>query len=321
MVLLLSGSARMLHAQVSDFSFRIGQSRLDSSYKYNSRAISDLAANINGSNGQVSIYAYSSPDGSTARNRQLAKQRASSIKTLLESQNAGLTFNIYIIDEDWDGVASYLKHSKEEWAKEALEIVNNSDKSKRKQLLQELWVGEAWDHLMRNCFPALRRVCARFSPPVSVEQANSSALVTLGFNNSSSVPKIDSQTASLIKDIISSNPASVTITAYASPEGTESYNQKLSVRRALRVMDILVSYGCKADIKMNYGGMDWTGLSKEVKKSASVPERLQVLDILNGGYDSATTKKKLQSVAYGRAWLHMMEYEMAPLRRVEISFN
>ena len=86
-------------------------------------------------------------------------------------------------------------------------------------------------------------------------------------------------------------------------------------------MEILHSLGCKAVIQLSYGGMDWSGLEYQVMNSASVPERQQVLDVLRGGYDNQTMKKKLQQIAYGRSWLHLMEYEMAPLRRVEISFK
>ena len=187
-----------LHAEVLDFAFRVGQFRVDSSYKNNSRAI----LNISSATGHVDIYAYCSPDGSLSRNRQLAKLRAASVKELAQSQNSSLTFNIYLVDEDWDGVASYLRHCKAEWAKDALEIVNNSEASSRKELLQELWVGEAWDHLMKYCFPSLRRVSASFSNVPKQSWASSQLVVF--FANSSSAPNIDNATRELLKDILNS---------------------------------------------------------------------------------------------------------------------
>ena len=322
LLIILSLAGLTARAQYFDFSFRIGKSGIDSTYHYNSRAVSEISAALGSVSAPISIYAYSSPDGSLSRNRQLARQRAQSVKSFLESRNSSYTFNIYIIDEDWEGVAAYLKHCKAEWAADALEIVESSEASKRKELLKELWVGEAWDHLMRYCFPSLRRVSVRFSTPAPESATETSSLVKLVFNNSSSTPRIDTWTMQALKNLVNSGYSSVVITAFASPEGNESYNQQLSVRRAGKVMEILNSLGCKAVIQLSYGGiMDWSGLEYQVMNSASVPERQQVLDVLRGGYDNQTMKKKLQQIAYGRSWLHLMEYEMAPLRRVEISFK
>ena len=321
LLLILSLASLTARAQFFDFSFRIGKSGIDSTYHYNSRALSEISAALGSVEAPISIYAYSSPDGSLSRNRQLARQRAQSVKSFLESRNSSYTYNIYIIDEDWEGVAAYLKHCKAEWSADALKIVESSEASKRKELLKELWVGEAWDHLMRCCFPSLRRVSVRFSTPAPESATETSALVKLVFNNSSSTPRIDTRTMQALKNLVNSGYSSVVITAFASPEGNESYNQQLSVRRAGKVMEILNSLGCKAVIQLSYGGMDWSGLEYQVMNSASVPERQQVLDVLRGGYDNQTMKKKLQQIAYGRSWLHLMEYEMAPLRRVEISFK
>lgn len=321
LLLILSLASLTARAQFFDFSFRIGKSGIDSTYHNNSRALSEISAALGSVEAPISIYAYSSPDGSLSRNRQLARQRAQSVKSFLESRNSSYTYNIYVIDEDWEGVAAYLKHCKAEWAADALEIVESSEASKRKELLKELWVGEAWDHLMRYCFPSLRRVSVRFSTPAPESATETSALVKLVFNNSSSTPRIDTRTMQALKNLVNSGYSSVVITAFASPEGNESYNQQLSVRRAGKVMEILNSLGCKAVIQLSYGGMDWSGLEYQVMNSASVPERQQVLDVLRGGYDNQTMKKKLQQIAYGRSWLHLMEYEMAPLRRVEISFK
>lgn len=321
LLVMLSLVGLTARAQVFDLSFKIGKSAIDSTYKYNSRALSDISVCSGSSAANVAIYAYSSPDGSLSRNRQLASQRAQSVKSYLESRNPSNTYNIYIIEEDWESVASYLKHCKAEWAPDALEIVKTADVSKRKQLLQELWVGEAWDHLMRYCFPALRRVSVRFTAPAQETASETSALVKLVFNNSSSALKIDSKTMQVLKDLVNSGYSSVIITAYASPEGKEIYNQRLSIRRADKVKELLNSLGCNASVQFAYGGMDWDGLQHQVMNSVSVPERHQVLDVLRGGYDNQTMKKKLQQIAYGRAWLHMMENEMAPLRRVEISFK
>lgn len=54
------------------------------------------------------------------------------------------------------GVAAYLRRSDKPWKDEALKIVEAGGKN-RKVLLQDLWVGEAWEDLMKNTFPALRK--------------------------------------------------------------------------------------------------------------------------------------------------------------------
>lgn len=319
LLLLLTGSSLSLRAEVSDFAFRIGRSSLDSTYKYNSRAISAVSSLSQHPGGVVDIYSYSSPDGSLSRNRQLSRKRAESVKSYMQTVNPSFTYNMHIVDEDWDGVVSYLKHTKAEWAKDALEIVSTADVSKRKDLLKELWVGEAWDHLMKYCFPALRRVSVRFSSGETPTEYSGQKLKVL-FGNSSFVPKLDSSTKRLLQDIINANPAVVNLTAFASPEGKESYNELLSLRRAHRLKEILIQYGCKSDIRIFYGGMDWAGLEREVSNSVTALDRDQVLEVLRGGYDNATMKKNLQRISYGRAWLHLMETEMTPLRRVEITF-
>ena len=151
----LSGASFSLRAsEAYQFGFGIGRSVLDSTYKYNQRAcerVRDAFASLYSPT--VIVTAYSSPDGKLSRNRQLAALRAASVKDYINSF-CPVSVQTVVIAEDWEGVARYLKRSSLEWKDDALAILSSKDGDK-KELLKDLWVGEAWDDLIKNCFPPL----------------------------------------------------------------------------------------------------------------------------------------------------------------------
>ena len=157
---LMAGSQFGLCAESFEIGFKLGKSSVDSSYKYNARACARMYDALqNPSVSHISINSYASPDGKLSRNRHLAYLRGISVQDFILSNYAvdSSIVSINTVGEDWEGVKNYLKRSNKEWKQEALDIISSSSGDK-KALLQDLWVGEAWDDLMKNCFPALRRV-------------------------------------------------------------------------------------------------------------------------------------------------------------------
>ena len=99
---------------------------------------------------RIVLRSYSSPDGSLAANRRISSRRAASVMEEIKSRCPDLPENaIHIIEmgEDWSGAERVLRSKNYAWKGEALEIMRSSGEE-RKQLLQELYVGEAWDALM-----------------------------------------------------------------------------------------------------------------------------------------------------------------------------
>lgn len=316
---LLAGANLSLSASEAHIlDFKVGKSTIDSSYKYNARAITRMRGAF-GSDGisSVTVTAYSSPDGKYARNRQLASLRAASVNDLISSfVPSGVSVNTVLVAEDWDGVLRYFKRSSLEWKDEAIAILSSKEGDK-KALLQDLWVGEAWDDLMKNCFPTLRRVV------VSVEKIASADTQKADFNVASIIFKCGSCAltgSSNLSQLAGSGSPTLYIYIKASPEGEEAANQALSIKRAERIKAKLYSLGYAGDVITVYQGEDWEGLANAVRESTDMPDKDAVLDILaNQSLDRAARKQALQKLSYGRTWLRLMSEEMAGLRKAVVS--
>ena len=319
---LLAGQPTGLLAESFQVAFRVGNSAVDTSYSYNARACTRMLSSLSAvSNAKISITSYSSPDGKSSRNRQLSRLRAYSVRDFILSGLPSLEpsqVEIRSVDEDWEGVVSYLNRSSFEWKQEALDIIQSSSGDK-KALLQDLWVGEAWDDLVKNCFPSLRRVsvCVHIDAPVAVSNDDSASII---FNRGSS--SVSSSSYSALRQMASSGASTLYIYIKASPEGTEEGNRSLSTKRSSRIESLLRSYGFAGSVRVEYLGEDWQGLLAAVKAADYLPDKEAVIDILqNDGLDRDSRKKALQSLSYGHTWLRLMETEMKLLRKATVSTN
>lgn len=317
------GSFGLLASEVHSLDFAIGKYTVDSTYKNNTRASARIREAIeSASNRQITVTAYSSPDGKLSRNRQLARLRANSVLSFFSHEETSV--NVVIVPEDWEGVRKYLRRSNLEWKDEALAILssNNAD---TKALLQDLWVGEAWDDLMKNCFPSLRRVCITVAENASTEASDhDSGASELIFDAGSSAikPGLPGNTSALskLKDLASSGCNTLYVYIKASPEGEEAANQRLSMKRAQRIKDKLYSLGYTGAVATVYEGEDWEGLATKVKESSDLPDKEAVLDILNdSSFDRESRKHALQALSYGKTWLRLMDEEMSGLRKAIIT--
>ena len=306
--------------------FKVGKYTVDSTYKYNARAITRVReAFASGDIASVTVTAYSSPDGKYSRNRQLSSLRASSVTELITPYvPSGVALNTVLVAEDWDGVLRYFKRSNLEWKDEAIAILSSKDGDK-KALLQDLWVGEAWEDLMKNCFPALRRVV------VSVEKISHAGVpdpvfgaASIVFNSGSSALKqsvADNINGfSILRQLASGDYPTLYIYIKASPEGEEAANQALSLKRADRIKANLASLGYTGEVITVYQGEDWDGLARVVGESTDLPDKDAILDILaDKSLDRTARKRALQALSYGNTWLRLMKEEMSGLRRAVVS--
>lgn len=108
---------------------------------------------------------------------------------------------------------------------------------------------------------------------------------------------------------------SVVIRAYASPEGNYIYNQKLSERRAKKVVDYILwkHPSLDTDRLKAYGlGENWEGLRKMVEADLAVPNREEVLRLIDGQFSSNEKERRLRLIGGGAAYryieLHILRY-------------
>ena len=167
---LVAGTTQLSAAPEPDevsFRYRIGKVEYDPRLNPNSENLTKLESILSGPNAssiqRIEMRASSSPEGPYFLNVQYAHERAEWMKNFITERYPSLPSSVWQVEEvaeDWDGVAEYLRHSTEDYKSEAMEIVR-SKSSNRKELLQDLYAGEAWDDLNKYAFPWLRAVKLR----------------------------------------------------------------------------------------------------------------------------------------------------------------
>lgn len=165
-----AGSLRLHHIEKRyNIFFPINGSKIESDYQDNSQTIETIHRDIEDTFGNdrtpfppldsILILATSSPDGSLAYNRELAKKRAVSTSLLLQQMFPELTpsnIKIEYIEEDWDGLRQILMADYNfPQREEMLQIIESplSADVKEKKLRG---CREGWSHFRRNHIYALR---------------------------------------------------------------------------------------------------------------------------------------------------------------------
>lgn len=114
---------------------------------------------------------------------------------------------------------------------------------------------------------------------------------------------------------------SITIYAYASPEGGYKHNKWLSQERAKAARRFLLSHSPDS-AKLNSGKIkispiaeNWGGLITYVENDYQRPDRNEVLSILlDGKINDDLRKRKLQRLDGGRTWRYLIDNYMPNLR-------
>ena len=161
------------------------------------------------------------------------------------------------------------------------------------------------------------RFIARFNFRVN----RSELLPELG-NNRVEFARVDSVAKAILlnADVKVKN---VSIDGYASPEGTDAANLKLSQNRALSFADYLRrTYNLSRGVLNGVGhGSDWEGLRNSVMADANVPNKQAVLDVLAAAGNNEVRKTNLRKLDAGQPYAYLLANHYPPLRRTEYQFT
>ena len=161
------------------------------------------------------------------------------------------------------------------------------------------------------------RFVARFNFRVN----RSELLPELG-NNRVEFARVDSVAKAILlnTDVKVKN---VSIDGYASPEGTDAGNLKLSQNRALSFADYLRrTYKLSRGVLNGVGhGSDWEGLRNSVIADANVPNKQAVLDVLAAASNNEVRKTNLRKLDAGQPYAYLLTNNYPPLRRTEYQFT
>ena len=161
------------------------------------------------------------------------------------------------------------------------------------------------------------RFIARFNFRVN----RSELLPELG-NNRVEFARVDSVAKAILlnTDVKVKN---VSIDGYASPEGTDAANLKLSQNRALSFADYLRrTYNLSRGVLNGVGhGSDWEGLRNSVMADANVPNKQGVLDVLAAASNNEVRKTNLRKLDAGQPYAYLLANYYPPLRRTEYQFT
>ncbi len=316
LVLTIPGQASSLH-------FRINKSNIDTAYRLNGSTIDYCDSVLNsGAFDEVHLRSFSSPDGPDTYNIWLSRCRADSALTYLRGRYPSVIVIIDSVQEDWDGVAAYLRRGSKPWKDDALAIISAAAPN-RKQLLQELWVGEAWEDLVKNCFPRLRRVELIFSSSGPSSEGDISGTANISFRRGYSFVQdsyaSNSSALNTLKSFIREGVHTLYIYSYSSPDGSEAANASLSRRRAESVKSRLLSYGFTGSVEIIIVSEDWDGLTEYIRNSSLVG-REDALEVLEDGFLTSSRKKALlHSISNGSLWRAIIQDAMPALRRVVVT--
>ena len=331
------------------FRFRSSKTQIESAVRPNADNLAELDRILSGPRAasivRIELRASSSPNGPTYLNKKLAHERAQGVMDYVNAKYPSLPASVWQVEEvaeDWDGVESYFQRSKKAYKEEALQIVRGGA-ANREELLQDLYTGEAWDDLVKYCFPYLRTVKLHIvygSPAPLTEPSPDFTRPDLGGGRSEPMQLVSNalyfeRGGRTVKDSYMQNTSqwdkirggladlgsdSVLVEAYASPEGTISGNNALTQRRVDAAKDKLSrELGIPASqITVRAMGEDWRGLRDNVAATYQGKDRDDVLRILDSSLSEEVKKSALRRLDGGRTWQHLLDNEMKTLRRVTV---
>ena len=284
---------------------------------------------------QVFVRSYGSPEGKLSWNSRLAALRSSKVVDIIKEKCPALADSLIVVSsvpEDWDSALAYLRAGDKKWKDEAIQIIKSGG-DRRKEKLQDLWAGEAWDDLLWNCFFRLRRteVSIDFAPDFEFSKSSEPAKTgeySLKFPvGRTSVQAWYLDNAGTVEDLRSlANTAaasgqSIRLDSYSSPEGRSSWNLVLARRRAESVKRFLLSAGVPAEnVVIGSCTEDWDGLRASVESSYFGSDKSDILSIIgDSSLGSDERKSALAALSGGAAWSRLIGGWMQDLRRVKVS--
>lgn len=111
---------------------------------------------------RISIAGYASPEGSLAMNERLSEGRAKALQGYLQSRYPSIPaslYSVYFGGENWDDLVAALETSDMPGKQAVLDIISRySITQGRESKLMALNGGTPWRYMLREMFPALRKV-------------------------------------------------------------------------------------------------------------------------------------------------------------------
>lgn len=111
---------------------------------------------------RISIVGYASPEGSLAMNERLSEGRAKSLRSYLQSRYPAIPGSLYSVHfggENWDDLIPAVQASDMPDKQAVLDIIDRySIAEGRESKLMALKGGTPWRYMLREMFPALRKV-------------------------------------------------------------------------------------------------------------------------------------------------------------------
>lgn len=319
------------------FTHNAGKSGVDMNSSVNKQAFAELDSIIAHAQGRklskIEVKSYSSPEGRLAWNSKLASLRSANVKKIVEEKMGAQGYPQILennVPEDWDAARIYLRQVDKPWKDEALKIINSGDAG-RKEKLEDLWAGEAWDDLIWNCFYAVRRTEVIFSFDSNSEFSEAQGAVAegpysikfpVGRTSIATSYSNNAENLQALKSLANTVEGGKTIVldAYSSPEGRASWNLVLARRRAESVKAYLVANGVPADKIMILAVQeDWAGLKEVVEDNWFGEEKQDILRIASdSSLSSDKRESELRSLSHGQVWNKLIASWMQDLRRVDI---
>jgi hypothetical protein len=140
-------------------------------------------------------------------------------------------------------------------------------------------------------------------------------------NNAAELQKID-RTIESIKNDPNATITAITITGYASPEGSASSNWSLSERRAQALRGRIGSvHGLPNTLFSAHGaGEEWAGL-EELLAGSSLAEKEQIQEIIHSQSDLDVREQRIRSLGGGAPYRRMVAEFYPALRRSDYTIS
>lgn len=162
---IIRSEVRRLDASLS---FKPGSVELTASYGQNSKELAGLCNDLNAlladrnvTLQSVEVTGYSSPDGNTSKNEELAIGRALRLCRYL-GKEMRLPENIFVVrqsQEDWDGLKRAVSEARKPYAMRVMALLDSlSQPDARRKALGSLDKGKVWKDMENTLFAGLRRI-------------------------------------------------------------------------------------------------------------------------------------------------------------------
>lgn len=171
----------------------------------------------------------------------------------------------------------------------------------------------------------VRRVLVRSNTPATTQYdvryaINNSVMSASTANNAAELNDIAGFVGELPTDTLLC-VESVVVTGYASPDGPQTLNRNLAAARARNFASYLdKNYKLSSNYKVvvNSEPLDWTAC-REAVAASSVPERREVLAIIDGNLSHTEKEARLKRLP--GVWEYLAANILPPMRRVDVTMT